>query len=208
VVSSSATSSTGTFLQNKSNKRGGAFVKIKYFIVFSSCLLYLIAAGLFSRSVWFFEAYQWNHVIGRDADLLGSGPGTYDLHKSVWYARLQNTNKRHVNCCNPEMKDKGGWGIFNAILGWQNSATIGSVTSYCFYWIFVTLALVLMRVDEKRVARGQATLWRRMLGKGPRPVVHHTGSISVDGASEDGVDSSMKKGLEPGAERDLQNLTV
>ena len=47
-----------------------------------------------------------------------------------------------------------------------------------------------------------------MLGKGPKPVVHHTGSISVDGASEDGVDSSMKKGLEPGAERDIQNLTV
>jgi hypothetical protein len=65
-----------------------------------------------------------------------------------------------------------------------------------------------MRIDEKRVGRGQATLWRHMLGKGPKPVTHHNGSISVDGASEDGVDTSMKKGLEPGAERDIQNLTV
>lgn len=69
----------------RTNNRGGSFVKIKYFIVVSSCLLYLIAAGLFSRSVWFFETYQWNKIIGGDADLLGSGPGTYDITKSVWY---------------------------------------------------------------------------------------------------------------------------
>jgi high-affinity iron transporter len=117
------------------------------------------------------------------------------------------TDERHVNCCNPEAKDNGGWGIFNAILGWQNSATIGSVTSYCIYWVFVTLALIVMRIDENRVARGQATLWRSMLGKGPKPVVHHHESIS-EGSSEDGVDSSIKKGITPGAERDLQNLAV
>jgi high-affinity iron transporter len=67
-----------------SDCRGGAFVHIKYFIVVSSCLLYLIAAGLFSRSVWFIEAYQWAQVIGGDAAELGSGPGTYDINKSVW----------------------------------------------------------------------------------------------------------------------------
>jgi hypothetical protein len=63
-----------------------------------------------------------------------------------------------------------------------------------------------MRIDERRVARGQATLWRSMLGKGPKQVDHH-GVIS-EGSSEEGVDSSIKKGIAPGAERDLQNLTV
>lgn len=59
-------------------------MKIKYFIVLSSCLLYLVAAGLFSRGVWSFEAYQWARIIGGDADGLGNGPGTYDITKSVW----------------------------------------------------------------------------------------------------------------------------
>lgn len=66
------------------DNRGGALVKIKYFIVISSCLLYLIAAGLFSRGVWLFEDYTWSKVIGGDADELGSGPGTYDIRQSVW----------------------------------------------------------------------------------------------------------------------------
>lgn len=65
-------------------QRGGALVKIKYFIVISSCLLYLIAAGLLSRAVWYFDAYQWAKVIRGGADELGDGPGTYDITKSVW----------------------------------------------------------------------------------------------------------------------------
>jgi len=59
-------------------------VKIKYFIIISSCLLYLVAAGLFSRAAWFFDAYQWAKIIGGDADASGSGPGSYDITKSVW----------------------------------------------------------------------------------------------------------------------------
>jgi high-affinity iron transporter len=66
------------------NFRGGSMVKIKYFIVLSSCLLYLIAAGLFSRAVWDFESYKWSKLIGGDADELSSGPGSYDIRISVW----------------------------------------------------------------------------------------------------------------------------
>lgn len=75
------------------------------------------------------------------------------------------TRNRHVNCCNPEDKSSGGWGIFNAILGWQNSATIGSVVSYCVFWMFLTVALIIMRIDERRVSGGKATLWRTVLGR-------------------------------------------
>lgn len=113
-----------------------------------------------------------------------------------------------MNCCNPEVKDNGGWGIFNAILGWQNSATVGSVVSYCMYWIFVTFALIVMRIDENRVARGEATLLRQMLGKGPKPIIHHNHGPISEGSSEDGVDTSMKKDIAPAAERDIQSLTV
>ena len=52
-------------------------------------------------------------------------------------------------CCNPEMNGGGGWGVFNALLGWQNSATYGSVISYDVYWIFVIAAFLAMRYNEK-----------------------------------------------------------
>lgn len=78
--------------------------------------------------------------------------------------------------------------------------------SYCVYWIFVTIALIVMRVDERRVARGQATLWRAMLGKGPKPTGRE-GTVFVHGAAEYEADGTLKD-LPTGAERDLQNLTV
>ena len=53
-------------------------------------------------------------------------------------------------CCNPQIKGGGGWGIFNALFGWQNSATVGSVVSYNLYWIAVMIAFFLMRYNEKK----------------------------------------------------------
>lgn len=189
--------------------RGGALVKIKYFIVISSCLLYLIAAGLFSRGVWLFEEYTWSKVIGGDADALGNGPGTYDIRQSVWYVsfgKWLNLHSRHVNCCNPEDTSNGGWGIFNAILGWQNSATIGSVVSYCVYWIVVTLALIYMRVDERRVADGKASLWRVMTRKRPKARPDEVGIVddNLTGSTEDG----LKGKIHAAVEGDVQNLGV
>lgn len=46
------------------------------------------------------------------------------------------------------MNGGGGWGIFNAILGWQNSATYGSVISYNVYWIAVITGFALLRYKE------------------------------------------------------------
>ncbi|KAK9779008.1 hypothetical protein SCAR479_04244 [Seiridium cardinale] len=118
--------------------KGGASAKLQYFLVASTCLLYLVAAGLFSRAVWYLETQQWNNIVGGDASELGDGAGSYDIDKSVW----------HVNCCNPEANDGGGWGIFNAILGWTNSATYGSVISYNLYWLFVMAGFAAMRYRE------------------------------------------------------------
>jgi high-affinity iron transporter len=49
---------------------------------------------------------------------------------------------------NPEISGGGGWGIFNAVLGWQNSATYGSVISYNVYWLCVILGFLTMRYSE------------------------------------------------------------
>ncbi|EDK40886.1 hypothetical protein PGUG_04984 [Meyerozyma guilliermondii ATCC 6260] len=116
----------------------GSTVSLQVFLVISTCILYLIAAGLFSRGIWFFETYVYNQKTGGDASENGSGPGTYDISKSVW----------HVNCCNPETDN--GWDVFNSLLGWQNSATYGSVISYNVYWIAIVVALALMLFEEKK----------------------------------------------------------
>lgn len=116
---------------------GGSSSSLQIFLCISTCILYLISAGLFSRAVWDFETNRFNHKTGGDASENGSGPGSYDISKSVW----------HVNCCNPEIDN--GWDVFNALLGWQNSATFGSVISYNIYWLSVMVALTLMLYDEK-----------------------------------------------------------
>ncbi|KAI1813360.1 iron permease FTR1 family protein [Poronia punctata] len=118
--------------------RSGTTSRLQYFLVASTCLLYLVGAGLFSRAVWYFEVQQWNNVVGGDAVELGNGPGSYDVDKSVW----------HVNCCSPVLNGGGGWGIFNGILGWTNSATYGSVISYNLYWLSIIIALAVMRYHE------------------------------------------------------------
>ncbi|CAK7273834.1 high-affinity iron permease [Sporothrix epigloea] len=116
------------------------FAPIQYMLIVSTCFLYLVGAGLFSKGVWHLEAYQWNKIIGGDAAELGSGPGSYDIRRSVW----------HVNCCNPDYEGGGIWGVFNALLGWQNSATVGSVLSYNLYWVAVVVEFLLMAAREKR----------------------------------------------------------
>lgn len=56
----------------------------------------------------------------------------------------------HINLGNPELNGGSGWGIFNAILGWTNSATYGSVISYNVYWIAVIVGFLLMRFKETK----------------------------------------------------------
>lgn len=115
----------------------GSTISLQIFLIFSTGILYLISAGLFSRGIWYFETYVYNQKTGGDASENGSGPGTYDVSKSVW----------HVNCCNPETDN--GWDVFNALLGWQNSATYGSVISYNIYWLALIVILALMLYQEK-----------------------------------------------------------
>lgn len=69
--------------------RGGSSAKLQIFLVASTCLLYLVAAGLFSRGVWHLEAQKWNNAIGGDASETGNGPGSYDIDKSVWHVNVR-----------------------------------------------------------------------------------------------------------------------
>lgn len=106
--------------------KGGNKLSLQYFLILSTCFLYTVSAGLISRGVWFLELERYVRLCGGlDVSETGSGPGSYDISTSVW----------HVNCCNG-LKD-GWWMVFNAIFGWTNSATYGSVGIYLAYWIIV-----------------------------------------------------------------------
>ncbi|KAJ2961501.1 hypothetical protein NQZ79_g3314 [Umbelopsis isabellina] len=122
--------------------RGGSLVKLHWFFVVSTCILYLVAAGLLSKAVGYFEQNAWNQVIGGESAEGGGDVITYKMTTAVW----------HVSWGDPELNTNtnGGWQIFNAILGWNNTATIGSITSYCLYWVAVSLALVYLHFKEKR----------------------------------------------------------
>jgi high-affinity iron transporter len=72
-------------------------------------------------------------------DAGGNGPGSYDVRGNVW----------HLDCCNPEATNASqGWMIFGAVFGWTNSATLGSVLAYIFYWLLVIGLLAWMKIRE------------------------------------------------------------
>jgi hypothetical protein len=75
--------------------------------------------------------------------------------------------------------------------------------SYCVFWIVVTLALIIMRVDEKRVSQGQATMWRALWGKGPKPI--RDGHAALADVSDQ---NSINKANIAGMEREIQNPAV
>jgi len=109
------------------------------FLIIMTNLILLIGAGLFSKAIWSFQENAFNNLLGADVDDAGGdGPGSYDVRGNVW----------HLDCCNPETDMP--WGIFNAVLGWTNSATQGSVLSYVFYWVMVIVVLVCMKFKEGR----------------------------------------------------------
>lgn len=80
-------------------------------------------------------------------------------------------------CCNAEVNGGGGWGIFNALFGWENSATIGSVLSYDFYWIAIIIAFLTMRYNEKT---GHWPLMKRKAASSER-------KASDSSSEEDGI---------------------
>lgn len=52
-----------------------------------------------------------------------------------------------LHCCH-EDKD-GFWKIFNAIFGWRDEATIGTLSAYISYWLFVICTFLILRCKWK-----------------------------------------------------------
>jgi len=116
---------------------------LSVFLIVITNFLLIIGAGLFSKAVRAFQKNAFNHLLGSDSDDAGGdGPGSFDVRGSVW----------HLDCCNANnYQDGSGWLIFGAITGWTNSATLGTILSYVFYWLAVIATLVFLKWREGRV---------------------------------------------------------
>ena len=67
------------------------------------------------------QFYSYIQLVGGSAAESGDGPGSYYHRGYVW----------HLDCCNPETNSGGsGFSILNALVGWNNTATLGSVLAY------------------------------------------------------------------------------
>ncbi|CAO3617118.1 unnamed protein product [Cunninghamella echinulata] len=124
--------------------RGGSMLHLRWFFIISTIILYLVAAGLMSKAVGFFEQYSWNQVIGGEVAEEGGDVIPYKVTTSVL----------HVDYGNPEQysASTGGYQIFNSILGWNNTWTIGTIVSYCLYWILISLYLLYSLFKQRRIA--------------------------------------------------------
>ncbi|KAJ3133823.1 hypothetical protein HK100_004036 [Physocladia obscura] len=124
--------------------RAGNTMKLHTFFVTASPVILYLSAGLFSKAVLQFQKNKWAHLIGTTVDI-----------DSLKYCDARQSVFR-LTCCSPDVNTEGGWQFFNALLGWTNSPTIGSVVAYVLHWIFVVFVLVVMKVtDRKRIRLGR-----------------------------------------------------
>ncbi|BGP23526.1 high-affinity iron permease [Rhodotorula toruloides] len=120
----------------------GSRINLSIFLVISTNILFLLGAGLFSKAVGDFQTYRYNNGVGGDVGETGSGPGSFDpTDGSVWHLTYGNPGNN---------TSTDGYSIFNAILGWTNNATIGTILSYVFYWFAAIACLVYMKWSEGR----------------------------------------------------------
>ena len=128
-----------------------------------------------SRGVGFLEQYQWNQIIGGEAAEESGTVIAYRVSTSIW----------HVSWGNPEVNDgtTGGYQIFNSILGWNNTATYGTILSYIFYWLAVIGFLIYLYFDEKKSAIRKAKAGEWEVGdivlENAKNYIDETGEIIV-----------------------------
>ena len=159
--------------------KGGNQMSIQIFLVASASVLYLIAAGMFSKAVWDLQYNYFATKVGSDVAEAGNGIGSYNPLQIVW----------HVNCCNPETDN--GWDVFNALLGWENSATYGSIISYNIYWIFITFCVCCMLYEERT---GSLPLKKQIVGLMLKVPVLRTYIKRKQGVSQAKADELVRQG--------------
>ncbi|KAJ3268354.1 hypothetical protein HDV01_003093 [Terramyces sp. JEL0728] len=121
--------------------RGSAQLALKWFYSVSGYILFLMAAGLLSKSVGAFEDRAWTAIVPIDVD--NPDAVVFDPRVNVWIFA-------------PHYSEKTGfWSIMNAIFGYRKVATVGTIVSYICYWISISVALVVLKLRMKSISAKQ-----------------------------------------------------
>src|SRR5262249_39149395 len=83
------------------------------------------------------------------------------------------------------------WGIFNALFGWTNSATYGSVISYNVYWAAIIITFLAIRYNE---VKGHWPLMKPKNGSDEEP------TRSPEGKSNSPSDPASLNGMDAGSD--------
>lgn len=107
--------------------RASGKLSLRWFFGLSCYVLLLLAAGIFSRSIGKLEDGRWYKAasIDDEGDSLGFDPRT-----NVW----------NLACCNEHTSP--GFGLMYSLLGYRSIATVGTIVSYCMFWLTATCIIV------------------------------------------------------------------
>ncbi|WRT67038.1 uncharacterized protein IL334_004004 [Kwoniella shivajii] len=118
-------------------------LSLNRFVQFSSLLLFMIGAGLASRAAYSFERQYFISYVGTAAAEAGNGPGSYRVKGNIW----------HLTWWDPEPGSGDNMAqLAQAVIGWNNTGTIWTVSTYILYWVLITLTLVYAKYKEGRAA--------------------------------------------------------
>ncbi|WWD01513.1 hypothetical protein V866_008457 [Kwoniella sp. B9012] len=113
------------------------------FVQFSSLLLFMIGAGLASRAAYAFERQYFISYVGTAAAEAGNGPGSYRVKGNIW----------HLTWWDPEPGSGDNFAqLAQAVVGWNNTGTVWTVSTYMFYWLLITFTLVKAKYKEGRTS--------------------------------------------------------
>ncbi|WVQ78001.1 hypothetical protein IAT38_000082 [Cryptococcus sp. DSM 104549] len=113
------------------------------FTTVSSLLLFVIGAGLASRSAYSLERQYFISHVGTAAAESGNGPGSYRVQGNIW----------HLTWWDPEPGSGDNMAqLAQAVFGWNNTGTWWTVSTYMAYWIAIMATLTAMKWREGRTS--------------------------------------------------------
>lgn len=108
-------------------------------------------------------AFKW--FLGASTLLLlviAAGLFSGSVHEFEEYTKKEDFVWK-LHCCH--QGDDGIWKLLNAVVGWRDEATVGTLSSYFAYWAFVIVVFLLLRVKWRRDAKRDAIRDRAALSK-------------------------------------------
>lgn len=118
-------------------------LSLKTFTTASTMLLFIMGAGLASRSAYGIERQYFVNGVGAQAAESGDGPGSYRVAGNIW----------KLKGCSPEPGHdgySGFWQLAQSLVGWNNIGTVWTCGTYMAYWWFIIFTLVRMKYKEGR----------------------------------------------------------